>query len=193
MRRVSGAGPAVRGLICALSIGGNGAGGTEVQTKKRVYCSFHLRIALSAATDPVRRPSCRSPTQTGTSARALDASCPVVTQILAQSRWNPAYCAEFYLHQYTTAYTDARTQAHLQRTFCRHWATKSWKLRVHLSQSDSCGGGSREIMKITRMGCTAQRGGMVSAISIAEMPSAHTSTCRPHVLSCQERTTGYTS
>lgn len=62
-------------------------------------------------------------------------------------------------------------------TFCRDWATKSWKGSDQRSRSASCGGGSRVIMKMTRMGLTFHLGGCDSAISIAVMPSAHTSTC----------------
>ena len=39
----------------------------------------------------------------------------------------------------------------------------------------SCGGGSRTILNSTRIGCTLPCGGRSSAISIAEMPSDHTS------------------
>lgn len=64
-------------------------------------------------------------------------------------------------------------------TFCREDETKSWKAEDQRCLSASWGAGSREIMKMTRMGCTAQRGGVTSAISIALMPSAHTSTYLP--------------
>ncbi|KAA6426916.1 MAG: hypothetical protein FRX49_03240 [Trebouxia sp. A1-2] len=60
-----------------------------------------------------------------------------------------------------------------------HCATKSWKVRDHLSRSARRGGGSLEIMKMTLMGCTDHLGGVTSAISTALMPSAHTSTCHP--------------
>lgn len=62
-------------------------------------------------------------------------------------------------------------------TFCKHCATKSWKVSDHLSRSAKRGGGSLEIMKMTRMGCTDHLGGVTSAISTALIPSAHTSTC----------------
>ena len=67
-------------------------------------------------------------------------------------------------------------------TFCKHWATKSWKVRDHLSRSARRGGGSLEIMKMTLMGWTDHLGGVTSAISTALMPSAHTSTC--HAVHC---------
>lgn len=67
-------------------------------------------------------------------------------------------------------------------TFWRHWATKSWNVKLQWSLSASWGGGSRPIRKMTRMGCTFHRGGCASAISIAEMPAAHTSTCSASTL-----------
>ncbi len=64
-------------------------------------------------------------------------------------------------------------------TLRRAAARKLWKAGDQRCFSTSCGEGSLGIMKMTRMGCTAQRGGVTSAISIALTPSAHTSTC-PH-------------
>ena len=68
-------------------------------------------------------------------------------------------------------------EQHPPRAFCRQVATKLWSVRLQRASSASRGGGSRLIMKMTRIGCTAQRGGFTSAISMALMPSAHTSTC----------------
>ena len=56
--------------------------------------------------------------------------------------------------------------------------TKSINTGLHFSGWLSRGGGSRLIMKMTLSGCTFQRGGVISAISMALMPRAHTSTCR---------------
>lgn len=64
-------------------------------------------------------------------------------------------------------------------TLRRAAARKLWKAGDQRCFSASFGEGSRGIMKMTRMGCTAQRGGVTSAISIALTPNAHTSTC-PH-------------
>ena len=68
-------------------------------------------------------------------------------------------------------------------TFVKHRRTKSWKVSVHFSHSESLGGSSRLMRKMTRIGWTVHRGGMVSAISIAVMPSAHMSTCSLRVQS----------
>mmetsp|Transcript_12002 Transcript_12002/g.28467 ORF Transcript_12002/g.28467 Transcript_12002/m.28467 type:complete len:248 (-) Transcript_12002:713-1456(-) len=68
-------------------------------------------------------------------------------------------------------------------SFWRQLAQKSCIGRLHRSFPARCGGGSRLIMKITRMGWTAHRGGTCSAISIAEMPSDHTSTFPSYLLS----------
>ena len=76
-------------------------------------------------------------------------------------------------------------QPNREFTFCRHCATKSWKVRDHLSRSARRGGGSLEIMKMTLMGCTDHLGGVTSAISTALMPSAHTSTCQSNTLCLQ--------
>ena len=64
-------------------------------------------------------------------------------------------------------------------TLSRHIRIKSWKFSDHLSQSESRGASSRLMRKITRIGCTVHRGGIVSAISIAEIPRAQMSTCAP--------------
>ena len=62
------------------------------------------------------------------------------------------------------------------QTFRRAAARKLWKAGDQFCFSVSCGEGSRGIMKMTRMGWTAQRGGVTSAISMALTPRAHTST-----------------
>lgn len=62
-------------------------------------------------------------------------------------------------------------------TLSRHIRMKSWKFSDHLSQSARRGASSLLIRKMTRIGCTVHRGGIVSAISIAEIPSAQMSTC----------------
>ncbi len=72
----------------------------------------------------------------------------------------------YHLHQHL----------HHPHTLYKHWATKSLNANDHFSLSLSVGGGSREIINITRMGCTLQRGGDTSAISIALIPNAHMST-----------------
>jgi hypothetical protein len=48
--------------------------------------------------------------------------------------------------------------------------TKWWNASDQHCRSDSAGGGSRLIMKMTRMGCTDHRGGCISAISTALRP-----------------------
>jgi hypothetical protein len=62
-------------------------------------------------------------------------------------------------------------------TFCRHCARKSRNTGLHLSSSVSIGAGSLLILKMTRRGWTAHRGGVISAISMALMPIAQTSAC----------------
>mmetsp|Transcript_19221 Transcript_19221/g.59768 ORF Transcript_19221/g.59768 Transcript_19221/m.59768 type:complete len:231 (-) Transcript_19221:492-1184(-) len=61
-------------------------------------------------------------------------------------------------------------------SFIAQAATKSAKSADQSSGRLSLGGGSRLILKMTRMGCTSACGGTVSAISMAVTPSAHTST-----------------
>ena len=71
----------------------------------------------------------------------------------------------------------AEGKASKRSTFCRDWATKSWKGKDHRLRSDSWGGGSLVIMKMTLMGFIVHFGGWDSAISMAVMPKAQTSTC----------------
>ena len=85
----------------------------------------------------------------------VEASCNVSTEVSTQS---------------------AMAEAQKMRTFLRAAARKLWKAGDQFCFSVSCGEGSRGIMKMTRMGWTAQRGGVTSAISMALTPSAHTST-----------------
>ena len=56
------------------------------------------------------------------------------------------------------------------RTLTRQQVTKLWNASDQHCRSDSAGGGSRLIMKMTRMGCTDHRGGCSSAISTALRP-----------------------
>jgi hypothetical protein len=67
-----------------------------------------------------------------------------------------------------------------RHTLCRHCDRKSLNVSDQPEGSARPGGGSLLIMKMTRSGCTFQRGGVISAISMAEIPSAHTSTCGQH-------------
>lgn len=61
--------------------------------------------------------------------------------------------------------------------FCRQRARKSCMAGDQARWSARRGGASRVIWKMTRMGCTACRGGTTSAISITLMPNAQMSTC----------------
>ena len=70
-----------------------------------------------------------------------------------------------------------RKQSNHNPTLVRQFHKKSWKMGDQsYGAAASLGAGSLLILKITRSGCTSQLGGLSSAISMALMPSAHTST-----------------